>query len=52
MCNAGESAIPPDEIWEDDITRAMDTCTLFVILGTKNYGALAGGGGVVAWLAL
>jgi hypothetical protein len=39
VCNAGDTKIVAGENWEDNIMRALQQCTTFVVLGTRNYGA-------------
>jgi hypothetical protein len=39
VCNAGDTKIVTGENWEDNIMRALQQCTTFVVLGTRNYGA-------------
>lgn len=40
VCNAGDTKLAFGESWEDTITRAMEKCTMFVVLGsTRTYGA-------------
>lgn len=37
VCNAGDTKIVVGENWEDNIMLALQRCSLFVVLGTKNY---------------
>ena len=39
VCNAGETKLAVGELWEDSITNALATCTTFVVMGSRTYGA-------------